>query len=48
MPDAKVGDLIFIDTNNDGVINDDDKTFAGSYTPKKHLLVRRLAQLERL
>ncbi|WP_032136150.1 TonB-dependent receptor [Alistipes onderdonkii] len=34
MPDAKVGDLIFIDTNNDGVINDDDKTFAGSYTPK--------------
>ena len=24
----------YIDTNNDGVINDDDKTFAGSYTPK--------------
>ncbi|WP_298033499.1 TonB-dependent receptor [uncultured Alistipes sp.] len=34
MPDAKVGDLIFVDTNNDGVINDSDKTFAGSYTPK--------------
>ena len=34
MPDAKVGDLIFVDTNNDGVINDDDKVFAGSYTPK--------------
>lgn len=34
MPEAKVGDLIFVDTNNDGVINDDDKVFAGSYTPK--------------
>ncbi len=33
-PDAKVGDLIFVDVNRDGVINDDDKAFAGSYTPK--------------
>ena len=33
MPDAKVGDLKFADRNNDGVINDDDRYFAGSYAP---------------
>lgn len=32
MPNAKVGDIIYVDTNNDGQINDDDKYFAGSYT----------------
>ena len=34
MPDAKVGDLIFVDTNNDGVINDADQVLSGSYAPK--------------
>lgn len=34
MPDAKVGDLIFVDVNGDGVISDDDLDFVGSYTPK--------------
>ena len=33
-PDAKPGDLIFVDINGDGVINDDDKDFCGSYAPK--------------
>lgn len=33
MPNAKVGDLKFVDTNNDGVISDDDRYFAGSYAP---------------
>lgn len=32
-PDAKVGDLIFADTNNDGKISDDDRVFMGSYAP---------------
>ena len=34
-PNAKVGDLRFIDTNGDGVINDDDRVLTGSYTPKQ-------------
>ncbi len=34
-PNAKVGDLIFIDANHDGVINESDRTFAGSYAPKQ-------------
>lgn len=33
MPSALVGDLKFVDTNNDGVINDKDRVFAGSYAP---------------
>lgn len=33
MPDAKVGDLIYVDTNNDGKITEADKQFAGSYAP---------------
>ncbi len=33
MPSAKVGDLKFVDTNNDGRITDDDKIFMGSYAP---------------
>lgn len=33
MPNAKVGDIKFADTNNDGVINDDDRVFKGSYAP---------------
>ena len=33
-PNAKPGDLKFVDTNEDGVINDDDRQYMGSYTPK--------------
>ena len=33
MPTALVGDLKFKDTNNDGVINESDMVFAGSYAP---------------
>ena len=32
-PDAKVGDLKFVDTNGDGTISDDDREFMGSYAP---------------
>ncbi len=31
---AVPGDLIFVDTNNDGVINESDKIYMGSYLPK--------------
>lgn len=31
---AKAGDIKFVDTNGDGVINDDDREYVGSYTPK--------------
>ena len=34
-PDAKVGDLKFVDTNGDGVITDDDRVLTGCYTPKQ-------------
>ncbi len=33
-PNARPGDLIFVDTNKDGSINDDDKYYAGSGIPK--------------
>jgi hypothetical protein len=33
-PGAKPGDLIYVDTNGDGILNDDDRVFAGSYQPK--------------
>ncbi|MRT92018.1 TonB-dependent receptor [Ancylomarina sp. 16SWW S1-10-2] len=33
-PNAQLGDLIYMDTNNDGVINDDDRTYQGSGMPK--------------
>lgn len=33
MPDAVPGDLIFVDTNNDGVITEEDKTKIGKGTP---------------
>ena len=32
-PNAKPGDLKFVDTDNNGTINDDDKVFMGSYAP---------------
>ncbi len=32
-PRAKAGDVRFIDTNGDGTINDDDRTFLGNPTP---------------
>lgn len=32
-PDARPGDLIFEDTNNDGELNDDDKVYVGSPMP---------------
>jgi TonB-linked SusC/RagA family outer membrane protein len=31
---ARAGDIIYKDLNNDGNINDDDRVFAGSYQPK--------------
>ncbi|MCD7973831.1 MAG: TonB-dependent receptor [Candidatus Azobacteroides sp.] len=33
MPDAKPGDVIFLDLNNDGTINEDDKTMIGNPHP---------------
>jgi TonB-linked SusC/RagA family outer membrane protein len=33
-PDARPGDLKFIDYNNDGQINNDDRQFTGSYLPE--------------
>ncbi|GHU93162.1 hypothetical protein FACS1894155_12960 [Bacteroidia bacterium] len=33
-PNAKPGDLKFVDINNDGIINDNDRDYVGSYTPK--------------
>lgn len=33
-PNAKPGDLKYVDTNNDGVINSKDKQYMGSYLPK--------------
>ena len=32
--DAKPGDLIYEDTNGDGIINEKDRVFVGSYQPK--------------
>jgi TonB-linked SusC/RagA family outer membrane protein len=33
-PNARPGDLKFVDYNNDGQINDDDRQYMGSYLPK--------------
>ncbi|CAK7067571.1 MAG: TonB-dependent receptor P3 [Parabacteroides distasonis] len=33
-PDAVAGDLKFVDANGDGVINDEDRQYCGSATPK--------------
>lgn len=33
LPDAQPGDIRFVDINNDGVINDDDKTMIGDPNP---------------
>jgi hypothetical protein len=33
-PNARPGDLKFVDYNNDGLINDDDRQYMGSYLPK--------------
>lgn len=33
---AQPGDLIYADTNGDGVINDNDRIFVGSYQPKTY------------
>lgn len=35
--DAKMGDLIYVDTNKDGLLNDDDRVKCGSGTPKAEL-----------
>ena len=32
-PNAKPGDLKFVDINNDGIINDNDRDYRGSYSP---------------
>ncbi|ANQ51343.1 TonB-dependent receptor [Flammeovirga sp. MY04] len=32
-PDAKIGDIKFLDLNNDGELNDDDRTNLGSFIP---------------
>jgi len=34
MPNAKPGDLKLVDRNHDGVIDDNDRYYAGSYNPK--------------
>ncbi len=36
MSGAKVGDLIYVDTNHDGVINEKDRVYEGSYQPKAY------------
>lgn len=36
-PSAKMGDLIYVDTNKDGVIDDDDRTKSGSGAPEHEL-----------
>lgn len=36
MAGAKVGDLIYVDTNHDGVIDDKDRIYEGSYQPKAY------------
>ncbi len=33
-PNAEAGDVKFVDTNNDGVINEEDKVYSGSGIPK--------------
>ena len=33
-PNAKPGDLRYVDFNNDGKINSDDNQYMGSYMPK--------------
>jgi TonB-linked SusC/RagA family outer membrane protein len=33
-PNAKPGDLKFVDYNDDGIINDDDRQYMGSYLPE--------------
>lgn len=33
-PNAKAGDIKFVDMNKDGVINDKDRVYKGSYAPK--------------
>ncbi|WP_347840695.1 TonB-dependent receptor [uncultured Draconibacterium sp.] len=34
MPTAKMGDLIYVDTNNDGELSDDDRVYSGSGMPE--------------
>ena len=36
MPGAKPGDLIYVDTNHDGIINEQDRVYDGSYQPKAY------------
>ena len=36
-PDAKLGDLVYVDRNKDGLLNDDDRIFCGSGAPEAEI-----------
>ena len=37
MPNAQMGDLMYIDQNNDGLLNDNDRIYGGSGMPEHEL-----------